>query len=113
MTNPPFHTVDPGSSPPPLPHHHHDRHHAAPATIVVDHVSKVFGTGDDQVTAIADVSFEVPSGQFLSIVGPSGCGKSTLLRLIAGLDIVSSGEISITGISPREARRRREFGVVF
>ena len=107
-----FHTVDPQSDPPPLPHHHHHEAGAAPPTIVVDRVRKVFG-GADPVVAIDDVSFNVPVGQFLSLLGPSGCGKSTLLRLMTGLDTVTEGNITVNGMSPQEARRRRDFGIVF
>jgi NitT/TauT family transport system ATP-binding protein len=107
-----FHTVDPKNDPPPLPHHHHHDAGAAPPTIVVDRVRKVFG-GTDPVVAIDDVSFNVPVGQFLSLLGPSGCGKSTLLRLMTGLDTVTEGNITVNGMSPQEARRRRDFGIVF
>jgi NitT/TauT family transport system ATP-binding protein len=105
------HTVEPGSEPPPLPHHHHENA-AAPPTIVVDSVRKVFGR-KNPVVAVDRVSFNVPVGQFVSILGPSGCGKSTLLRLMSGLDTVTAGSISVNGMSPQEARRRRDFGVVF
>src|SRR5690242_11831532 len=49
------------------------------------------------LTALADVSFDVHSGQFLVIVGPSGCGKSTLLDLLGGLSRPTSGEILVDG----------------
>ena len=65
------------------------------------------------MVALDEVSFNVPVGQFVSVLGPSGCGKSTLLRLISGLDTVTGGTISVNGMSPKEARRRRDFGVVF
>jgi multiple sugar transport system ATP-binding protein len=79
--------------------------------IVLDHVTKVF-SGD--VRAIDDVSLTVRDGEFMVLVGPSGCGKSTLLRMIAGLEEVSSGSISIggrdvTGLAPR----RRDIAMVF
>jgi NitT/TauT family transport system ATP-binding protein len=105
------HTVAPGSDPPPLPHHHHHKV-AAPPTIVVDSVRKVFGKRSP-VVAVDGVSFNVPVGQFVSILGPSGCGKSTLLRLMSGLDTATDGSITVNGMSPEEARRRRDFGVVF
>jgi NitT/TauT family transport system ATP-binding protein len=105
------HTVAPGSDPPPLPHHHHHKV-AAPPTIVVDSVRKVFGKRNP-VVAVDGVSFNVPVGQFVSILGPSGCGKSTLLRLMSGLDTATEGSITVNGMSPEEARRRRDFGVVF
>ena len=82
-------------------------------SITVDHVSKIFDTADRRVTALDDVSFDLPKGGFVSLIGPSGCGKSTLLRLVAGLLPWESGEISVGGLSPREAKRRRQFGVVF
>ncbi len=105
------HVVAPGSDPPPLPHHHHHSF-TAPPTIVVDSVRKVFGRRSP-VVAVDDVSFNVPTGQFVSLLGPSGCGKSTLLRLMSGLDTVTGGAITVNGMSPQEARRRRDFGVVF
>jgi NitT/TauT family transport system ATP-binding protein len=105
------HVVAPGSDPPPLPHHHHDKV-AAPPTIVLDNVRKVFGRRSP-VVAVDGVSFNVPVGQFVSILGPSGCGKSTLLRMISGLEPLTDGTITVNGMSPREARRRRDFGVVF
>jgi NitT/TauT family transport system ATP-binding protein len=105
------HTVAPGSDPPPLPHHHHHKV-ADPPTIVVDSVRKVFGKRNP-VVAVDGVSFNVPVGQFVSILGPSGCGKSTLLRLMSGLDTATDGSITVNGMSPEEARRRRDFGVVF
>jgi len=86
---------------------------AAPAAITVDRVTKVFDAADRTVTALEEVSFDVPRGGFVSLIGPSGCGKSTLLRLVAGLLPASGGEIAVGGIAPREARRRRQFGIVF
>jgi NitT/TauT family transport system ATP-binding protein len=105
------HVVVPGTDPPPLPHHHHHAV-AAPPTIVVDNVRKIFGQRNP-VVAVDGVSFNVPVGQFVSLLGPSGCGKSTLLRLISGLETVTEGAITVNGMSPQEARRRRDFGVVF
>ena len=60
--------------------------------IVLEHVSKEFPGG---VQAVQDVSLEIGDGEFMVLVGPSGCGKTTLLRMIAGLDDVTGGEISI------------------
>ena len=64
------------------------------ADISLDHVSKVFG---DDVVAVNDVSLEIGDGEFMVLVGPSGCGKSTILRILAGLEEVTAGEISIGG----------------
>lgn len=58
-------------------------------------VSKLFGS----FCAVDDVSFDIPSGSFFSILGPSGCGKTTLMRMIAGFEDPSAGEIRIKGKS--------------
>ena len=63
--------------------------------LAVQTVSKTF----KDFVAVDNVSFEVPDGQFFSILGPSGCGKTTLLRMIAGLTEPSSGDIKIRGNS--------------
>jgi putative ABC transport system ATP-binding protein len=65
--------------------------------IVVRNLVKAIRNGAHEVRIIRDISFEVPSRQFVAIMGPSGSGKSTLLGLIAGLDWPSSGSISIDG----------------
>jgi multiple sugar transport system ATP-binding protein len=81
------------------------------AEINLDNVSKVFSGG---VTAVDGVSLTIGSGEFLVLVGPSGCGKSTLLRMIAGLERLSDGTISIgernvTDLPPRA----RDVAMVF
>jgi multiple sugar transport system ATP-binding protein len=79
--------------------------------IVVDHVTKEFAGG---VQAIDDVSLTVRDGEFMVLVGPSGCGKSTLLRMIAGLEEVTAGTISIGGRDVTElAPRHRDIAMVF
>ena len=70
-----------------------------PPLITVEEVSRVFTGGARTVTALDKVSFEIQSGNFVSIVGPSGCGKSTLLKIISGLLPASSGIISVSGKS--------------
>jgi len=66
--------------------------------LTIDGVEKSFQNKDKhQVKALEDINFEVEKGQFLSIIGPSGCGKSTLLYLIAGLDQIDKGEITVSG----------------
>src|SRR5438477_3995872 len=73
-------------------------------------VRKSFGG----VTAVDHVSLEIAEGEFLVLVGPSGCGKSTLLRMIAGLEEVSGGSISIGDTDVTElAPRRRDIAMVF
>ena len=81
------------------------------AGIVLEGVSKVYAGG---VVAVDDVSLEIQGGEFLVLVGPSGCGKSTLLRMIAGLEEVTDGAISIgdrdvTDLPPRS----RDIAMVF
>jgi NitT/TauT family transport system ATP-binding protein len=67
--------------------------------IAVEEVSRVFTSGARVVTALEKISFDIPAGQFVSLVGPSGCGKSTLLKIIAGLLPPSSGRVSVSGRS--------------
>jgi multiple sugar transport system ATP-binding protein len=81
------------------------------AEIVLDKLSKVFPGG---VTAVDNVSLTIGSGEFLVLVGPSGCGKSTLLRMIAGLEEVTAGTISIGGQDVTELPpRARDIAMVF
>ena len=65
------------------------------AAISLKHIVKRYGTGKTAVQVIHDVSAEIGDGEFVVIVGPSGCGKSTLLRMVAGLEEITSGTISI------------------
>ena len=65
------------------------------ATVVFDRVGKVYARGD--APAVDGFSLEVADGEFLVLVGPSGCGKSTTLRMVAGLELPTSGKISIGG----------------
>jgi multiple sugar transport system ATP-binding protein len=83
----------------------------AMAGILLEHVTKIFQGG---VVAVDDVSLRIADGEFIVLVGPSGCGKSTLLRMIAGLEEVSHGCISIgerdvTDLAPRD----RDVAMVF
>ena len=82
-------------------------------TIALRNVTKTYhtGAGAGAVAAVAGVTLDVQSGEFLSVLGPSGCGKSTLLMMAAGLEPVSSGEISIDGETV--TCPRRHFGLVF
>lgn len=60
-------------------------------------VSKVYRTGDVETTALNDVTLDISSGEFVSIMGPSGCGKSTLLNIIGLLDSPTSGDYTVFG----------------
>ena len=97
-------------------HHHEPVSQRAehPVAIDVKSVTKVFESSDQTKTvALQDVSFQIRVGEFVSLIGPSGCGKSTLLRLVSGLVECSGGDITVTDLPPREARRQRLFGIVF
>ena len=61
--------------------------------IKLNKVSKFFKVGEENFTALHEVSLEIESGAFMSFVGPSGSGKTTLLNLIGGLDVPTSGDI--------------------
>ncbi|MCY3833003.1 MAG: ABC transporter ATP-binding protein [Chloroflexi bacterium] len=77
-------------------------------------LNKIFNPGsDEEVIALQDIDLEIEAGEFISLIGPSGCGKSTLMRLIGDLLAPSSGELSVNGMSPPEARLRRQYGMVF
>jgi multiple sugar transport system ATP-binding protein len=81
------------------------------AGISLDHVTKRFAGG---VVAVDDVSLEIEDGEFMVLVGPSGCGKSTLLRMIAGLEEVTEGGVSIGGRDVTElAPRHRDIAMIF
>ncbi len=73
----------------------------------------VFPTADAPVHALKDIDLDIAEGEFVSLIGPSGCGKTTLLRVIADLERPTGGSISVNGMSPDEARRRRAYGYVF
>ena len=62
------------------------------AEITFDAVTKIFGR---DVKAVSELSLHIADGEFMVLVGPSGCGKTTALRMLAGLEDVTSGSISI------------------
>ena len=72
-----------------------------------------FETGDGPVHALRDVNLTVNRGEFVSFIGPSGCGKTTFLRCVAALEHPTGGSLTVNGMSPDEARRRRAYGYVF
>lgn len=86
----------------------------------VEHLSKVYGKGENQVVALNDVSFTVEKGQFLAIIGPSGSGKSTLLHILGGVDRPSSGKVYMNEQDVYAQNdeqlaifRRREVGLIY
>src|SRR5213082_2030026 len=81
------------------------------AAIRLEHMTKEFA---GNVTAVDDVSLTIEDGEFMVLVGPSGCGKSTLLRMIAGLEEITDGTISIGGRDVTELPpRSRDIAMVF
>ncbi|MEM7319743.1 MAG: ABC transporter ATP-binding protein [Pseudomonadota bacterium] len=72
-----------------------------------------FQTNDGPVHALKDVDLTVEKGDFVSFIGPSGCGKTTFLRCVAALETPTGGALSVNGMSPDEARRKRAYGYVF
>ena len=81
------------------------------AQVRLEHVRKVYPDG---FVAVHDASFEAGDGELLVLVGPSGCGKSTLLRMIAGLETVDGGTLSIGGRVVNDvAPRDRDIAMVF
>ena len=83
------------------------------AIISAEKLNLIFETADDDVVALKDVSLNIDKGEFVSFIGPSGCGKTTFLRAIASLEKPSSGNLSVNGLSPEEARKKRAYGYVF
>ncbi|MGE0385851.1 MAG: ABC transporter ATP-binding protein [Gammaproteobacteria bacterium] len=88
--------------------------------IDLDRVSKIFRLGDEEVTALREVTLGIGHGEYVAIMGPSGSGKSTLLNMIALLDQPTSGRYRLDGVDvtslPDDALarvRRENFGFVF
>jgi NitT/TauT family transport system ATP-binding protein len=82
------------------------------ALVAIRGVSQRFGGDGAVVTALDDVSLDVPDGQFAALVGPSGCGKSTLLSIVAGLRAPSSGAVLCDG-EPITRPMPRKVGMIF
>ncbi len=72
-----------------------------------------FQTNDGPVHALKDVNLTIDKGEFVSFIGPSGCGKTTFLRCIAALEKPTAGALTVNGMTPDEARRKRAYGYVF
>lgn len=88
--------------------------------IRVEHLSKVYGKGENEVIALKDISFSVKKGEFVAIIGPSGSGKSTLLHILGGVDRPTSGKIYFDGVDVYQQKedqlaifRRRQVGLIY
>lgn len=88
--------------------------------IKVEHISKIYGKGENEVKALDDVSFSVAKGEFIAITGPSGSGKSTLLHILGGVEQPSGGKVFVNDIdvyAQKEEKlavfRRREVGLIY
>lgn len=86
----------------------------------IENLTKTYGSGENLVNAVDDVSFSVEKGEFVAIVGASGSGKSTLLHLIGGVDRPTSGKIFVDGNDISKMNddklavfRRRQVGIVY
>lgn len=86
----------------------------------VEHLSKIYGSGEAAVRAVDDVSFSVEKGEFVAIVGSSGSGKSTLLHILGGVDRPTSGKVYVDNTdiyALNETRlaifRRRQVGLIY
>lgn len=85
-----------------------------------ENLTKIYGTGENQVVALDHVSFSVNKGEFLAIIGPSGSGKSTLLHILGGVDTPTSGKVYMEGTdvyAKKEEQlaifRRRQVGLIY
>ena len=81
--------------------------------ISADKLNLIFETADDNIVALKDVTLNINKGEFVSFIGPSGCGKTTFLRAIASLEKPTSGNLTVNGLSPEDARKNRAYGYVF
>ncbi len=86
----------------------------------VEHLKKTYGTGENQVQALDDISFSVKQGEFIAIIGPSGSGKSTLLHILGGVDRPTEGKVYMDGMDVYQQNeeqlaifRRRQVGLIY
>jgi multiple sugar transport system ATP-binding protein len=81
------------------------------ATVTLDHVNKVYSNG---FHAVHDLSMDIGEGEFMVLVGPSGCGKTTALRMVAGLEEITDGTLSIGGnVVNDQTPKERDIAMVF
>lgn len=88
-----------------------NRMKARDVILQVDGLTKIFQSGQRQVTALENISFAAHRREFVCIIGPSGCGKSTLVRILAGLETPTSGQVLVDGRIVKGPGRDR--GMVF
>jgi NitT/TauT family transport system ATP-binding protein len=87
--------------------------HIAAAHIAAHGIAVEFSLNGRRQRVLHDINLSVPKGSFVSLIGPSGCGKSTLLKVLAGLVQPVEGTVTVAGLAPQEAARRRMIGLVF
>jgi NitT/TauT family transport system ATP-binding protein len=83
------------------------------AGITLTDLTKIFSIGRETVTALDHVDLDEPAGAFVTLLGPSGCGKSTILRILADLEVATSGTALIHGDVPSVTRTNHELGIAF
>ncbi|MDB5556364.1 MAG: NitT/TauT family transport system ATP-binding protein [Rhizobium sp.] len=84
-----------------------------PMQIVVRGVAVDFEHSGRRQRVLQGINIGVPKGSFVSLIGPSGCGNSTLLKLLAGLVIPTEGTVTVDGVAPQAAAKKRIIGLVF
>ncbi len=77
------------------------------ALVELRNVSKIYQLGGEEIRALDDVSLDIESGEFISIIGPSGSGKSTLMHILGCLDSPSKGTICLDGVMIQDASARQ------